>query len=111
MLTTVGEPGSEATGLTRVTRPSAGATTTRGSSGGTRCGSRKKNAMKAATINKTNPTYHSPSIVVAIPRISGTRMNGMPSRTILKFNMPRFYESSYYVKGDAQLWFHVPFNP
>src|SRR5688572_27748337 len=83
MLTTVGDPGSDATGFTRVTRPSAGATTTFGSSGGTRCGSRKKYAIKAATIRNNTLTYHNPRIAVAILTNSGTRMNGIPSRTIL----------------------------
>src|SRR5687767_11769306 len=138
MLTTVGDPGSDATGFTRVTRPSAGATTTFGSSGGTRCGSRKKYAIKAATIRNNTLTYHNPRIAVAILTNSGTRMNGIPSRTILNgFVLRTLYfvlgffvfsqwsvvscpltkykhqeqRTNINVKGDAQLWFHVPFNP
>src|SRR5688500_17924 len=84
MLTTVGDPGSDATGFTRVTRPSAGATTTFGSSGGTRCGSRKKYAIKAATIRNNTLTYHNPRIAVAILTNRGTKMKGMPSRSLLK---------------------------
>jgi hypothetical protein len=68
----------------RVTFPSAGETTTSGSDGGTRFGSRKKNAMKTATNNNHNPVNHKPKRLAATLNTSGTMMYGMLSLTIRK---------------------------
>ena len=84
MLIRVGAFASVAGDSIRVTRPSAGDTTTFRSFGGTRFGSRKKNAMNSATKKNSRPTYHSPKAVVATLTTSGTTMYGILSRTILK---------------------------
>src|ERR1700741_1506723 len=82
ILTTVGESASSLIGPTRVTRPSAGETTTFGSEGGTRFGSRKKNAIKSAT-RKINPaTYQNPKAAAAAASSTGITIYGILSLTI-----------------------------
>src|SRR6266850_2220661 len=84
MLTSVGEFfSSGAMGLIRVTRPSAGATTTSSSRGTSRSGSRKKNAMKRATTRKNNERYHGAKASDRSAKATGTTMYGILSRTIL----------------------------
>ena len=68
-------------GSIRVTRPSAGDTTTSGSDGGTRLGWRKKYAIKSATTIKIADTYQNPTKNAAMANTSGTRMYGMLSLT------------------------------
>ena len=102
----------------RVTRPSAGDTTTSGSDGGTRFGCRKKKAIKSATMIKTPDTYQYPNAAAPTPNTAGTRMYGMLSLTMRNFQSPRLPVPAsprlclwpFHVKGDAQLLFHVPFN-
>src|SRR5689334_13384576 len=102
---------------TRVTRPSAGDTTTSGSEGGTRFGSRKKNAMKSVTTRRNAAIYQKPSTAVATAITPGTKMYGMLSLTInvclpatKKHNLHNkifvlrgfhLCSLSLYVKGDA----------
>src|SRR5829696_175038 len=94
ILITVGESASWATGPTRVTFPSAGETTTSGSEGGTRLGSRKKKAMNSATTKSSAATIQYPNTAAATASTSGTEIYGMLSLT-----MPTSYRP--YVKGDA----------
>src|ERR1041385_6743241 len=83
MLTTVGESAAAFAGPIRVTFPSAGDTTTSGSVGGTRFGSRKKNAMKSATRNRNAATYQNPKTAAAAASSTGTTIYGMLSLTNL----------------------------
>ena len=95
----------------RVTRPSAGDTTTSGSDGGTRFGCRKKKAIKSATTKRIADTYQYPNAAAATASTNGTRMYGMLSLTIRNFFLPFVpFCEPLHVKGDAQLVFHVPFN-
>ena len=104
----------------RVTRPSAGETTMSGSDGGTRFGSRKKNAIKSATTKRNAATYQKPSTTAAIPNSAGTKIYGTLSLTMLKlFYVPfvpfvtNFFFvllCGFYVKGDAYFWFTSPFD-
>src|ERR1041384_724595 len=83
ILTTVGASASAAIGPTRVTRPSAGDTTTSGSVGGTRFGSRKKNAIKSVNRKRNPATHQNPNAAAATPSSTGTTIYGMLSLTIL----------------------------
>lgn len=101
----------------RVTRPSAGETTTSGSDGGTRFGSRKKNAIKSATTKRNAATYQKPSTAAAIPNSAGTKIYGTLSLTMLKLFYVPFVANfffvllcGFYVKGDAYFWFTSPFD-
>ena len=69
--------------LTRVTRPSAGATTRLGSDGDRLFGSRKKNAMNAAITPNTIATGHQPRTIRTIVSATGTMIYGIPSRAIV----------------------------
>src|ERR1041385_4777974 len=89
MLPTVGESVSVFAGTIRVTLPSAGETTTSGSDGGTRFGSRKKKAIKSATRNRNPETYQKPRKAVAAPSSTGLTIYGMLSLTILNANQPQ----------------------
>src|ERR1044072_5438255 len=83
MLTTVDASASAAIGPTRVTRPSAGETTTSGSDGGTRFGSRKKNAIKSVNRKRNPATHQKPKTAAAALSSTGTTIYGMLSLTIL----------------------------
>src|ERR1700752_1344230 len=83
MLTTVGASASAAMGPTLVTRPSAGDPTTSVSDGGTRLGSRKKNAIKSATRKRNPATYQYPRAVAAAASSTGITIYGILSLTIL----------------------------
>src|ERR1044072_8042731 len=80
-----------ALGPIRVTRPSAGETTTSGSDGGTRFGSRKKNAIKSATTKRKPDTYQKPNAAAAMANSNGTRMYGTLSLTIRNASLSTNY--------------------
>ena len=83
ILMTVGESVcSGANVFMRVTRPSAGETTTLASVGGTRVGSRKKKAINKTMKMKNANTYQKPKAADTRPNISGTTMNGILSRAM-----------------------------
>jgi len=117
----------------RVTRPSAGETTTSGSDGGTRFGSRKKNAIKSVNRKRNPATYQKPSTAAATPSSTGITIYGILSFTIrnagtygvegsqtadhkttsqrpTKLTIATFLNFPSDVKGDANSWFYVPFN-
>src|SRR6185503_11486903 len=85
ILTTVGASASAAIGPTRVTRPSAGETTTSGSDGGTRFGSRKKNAIKSVNRKRNPATHQKPNAAAAAASNTGITIYGMLSLTIGNF--------------------------
>src|SRR6185295_9786047 len=88
MLTTVGASASAAIGPTRVTRPSAGETTTSGSDGGTRFGSRKKNAIKSVNRKRNPATHQKPKAAAATASSTGTTIYGILSLTMLNSYLP-----------------------
>ena len=83
ILTTVGASASSDIGPTRVTRPSAGETTRSGSVGGTRFGSRKKNAIKSVNRKRNAATHQNPSAAAPAASSTGITIYGMLSLTIL----------------------------
>src|ERR1043165_4136898 len=85
MLTTFGASASSDIGPTRVTRPSAGETTTSVSDGGTRFGSRKKNAIKSVNRKKTPATHQKPKAAAPAASSTGITIYGMLSLTIGNF--------------------------
>src|SRR6185503_6430959 len=103
ILTTVGASASAAIGPTRVTRPSAGETTTLGSDGGTRFGSRKKHAIKSVNRKRNPATYQNPKAAAATPSSTGITMYGILSLTIRN-------EGTYIVEA-SQKADHKPMFP
>lgn len=65
---------SPASGTICITRPSAGATTTLGSAGGTRFGSLKKKHMKAVMTTNGSARYQNPSAHKTIVTAAGIRI-------------------------------------
>src|SRR5262249_23011144 len=74
--------GSSTPVRTSITRPSAGARIAPGTIGARRLGSRKKNAMKAATTPSRTAAFIQPAQASRSARTSGTRMNPQPSAAI-----------------------------
>jgi len=102
ILMTVGESALAVVGPIRVTRPSAGETTTSGSFGGTRLGSRKKKAMKSAMTKSNAATYQNPNTAAATPSNAGTKIYGTLSLTIPNSFLCAFVaKPALWLKGDA----------
>src|SRR6185436_16428574 len=112
---------------------SAGETTTSGSDGGTRFGSRKKNAIKSVNSKRNPATHQKPKAAAATPSSTGITIYGMLSFTIRNAgtytveesqtadhrtrsqSLPKLTKSTFLnvspdVKGDANSRFYVPFN-